>query len=130
MSKERPKGPKKFWPAWRYSAECPEGKVFATADDVPEGWVDHPSKIGKVEAPAAPTGQTAKKADEPKKEPTKAEAKRAAAEESRQGYLRAAQAKFGVSIVPAGSTVAELIEGLGGQEAADEAVKALNGNGS
>lgn len=32
------------WPAWRYG---PGGKsdVFKSADDVPEGWADHPSKV-------------------------------------------------------------------------------------
>lgn len=32
------------WPAWRYgpNGEC---AVFATADDVPPGWVDHPGKV-------------------------------------------------------------------------------------
>lgn len=127
MSKEKPKGPKKFWPAWRYSAECPEGKVFNTADDVPDGWVDHPSKIGN-NVPVAVAEP--KKVLEPVAPVTKAAAKKEAAEAARQLYLKAAQAKFGVSIVPAGSTTAELIEGLGGQLSADEAVKALNGNGS
>lgn len=34
------------WPAVRYG---PNGQadIFQSADEVPEGWVDHPSKIGK-----------------------------------------------------------------------------------
>lgn len=128
MSKEKPKGPKKFWPAWRYHADCPDGQIFNSQDEVPAGWVDHPSKINA-------SGLVTKAVDnksagsEPKpaaaKKPTKAEA----AEETRLQYLAAAQAKFGSTAVPANATVAELIEGLGGEAAALDAVKALNGNG-
>jgi hypothetical protein len=45
------KGPPPYahqaWPSWRYSAECPDGQIFQSEDEVPEGWVDHPAKIGK-----------------------------------------------------------------------------------
>ncbi len=34
------------WPAWRYGPNG-EAEVFATEADVPEGWVDHMSKVGK-----------------------------------------------------------------------------------
>lgn len=128
MSKEKPKGPKKYWPAWRYHASAPEGQIFNAADDVPESWVDHPSKVNvsglvtKVvdnsPASTAPKPVAAKKA-------TKAEA----AEEERLKYLAAAQAKFGDTAVPPNATAAELIAGLGGEAAALDAVKALNGNG-
>lgn len=32
------------WPAWRYG---PNGQsaVFESEDDVPKGWVDHPTKV-------------------------------------------------------------------------------------
>lgn len=51
----------KNWPAWYYG---PKGaaKVFTKQDDVPDGWVDHPSKVGKKTA----------KADEDPVEPVKA----------------------------------------------------------
>jgi hypothetical protein len=32
------KGPKRYWPSWRYSVAVPEGKVFDKPEDVPEGW--------------------------------------------------------------------------------------------
>ncbi len=34
------------WPAWRYG---PDGvaQVFEKEEDVPEGWFDHPSKVGQ-----------------------------------------------------------------------------------
>lgn len=31
------------WPAWYYGPGG-EGKIFDSPDDVPKGWVDHPSK--------------------------------------------------------------------------------------
>ena len=30
------------WPAWRYGPGG-VGEIFNSADEVPEGWVDHPS---------------------------------------------------------------------------------------
>ena len=33
---------------WLYSKECPKGRIFEEGDEVPAGWVDHPSKIGKT----------------------------------------------------------------------------------
>lgn len=42
------------WPSWRYHESCPDGQIFQCAEDVPEGWVDHPRNIGKKpDAPAA-----------------------------------------------------------------------------
>lgn len=37
---------KTTWPAWFYG---PEGasQVFQNEDEVPEGWVDHPNKVGE-----------------------------------------------------------------------------------
>lgn len=40
--------PLQHWPSWRYSAERPDGQIFQSEEEVPEGWVDHPSKIGKA----------------------------------------------------------------------------------
>lgn len=63
------KGPKKHWPAFRFNADFPEGKIFQKPEDVPdgEGWVDHPSKI--VVAPPAPLKSL--KADVPAETPAK-----------------------------------------------------------
>ena len=38
---------KKFepFPSWRWHPEFPEGQVFHKEEDVPEGAVDHPSKL-------------------------------------------------------------------------------------
>lgn len=110
---------KVYWPSWRYHESCPEGQVFQAEIDVPEGWVDHPSKLGNakpapVSAPVAAPAKRASKADQ--------------AEAERQKYLAAAHATFGEVAVPANATLEELIEGLGGEAAALEAVKALNGN--
>lgn len=33
------------WPAWRYGPSG-EAQIFAQQGDVPEGWKDHPSKLG------------------------------------------------------------------------------------
>lgn len=43
------------WPAWYYG---PKGasQIFKSEDEVPEGWADHPSKVGDAK-------QTAKKAE-------------------------------------------------------------------
>lgn len=40
----------KNWPAWFYG---PNGQsdVFDSADEVPAGWQDHPSKVGEKAAP-------------------------------------------------------------------------------
>lgn len=139
MSKEKPKGPKKFWPTWFYGpgyiapahgeAEPAEfARIFNAQEDVPEGWVDHPSKINT-------SGLVTKVVDnksagsEPKAAVAKKATKAEAAEETRLQYLAAAQAKFGPVAVPANASLAELIEGLGGEAAALDAVKALNGNG-
>lgn len=39
------------WPSWRYGPNG-EARVFQSAEDVPEGWVDHPSLVRIP--PAAP----------------------------------------------------------------------------
>lgn len=40
------------FPSWRYG---PDGKaeIFNDEGDVPAGWVDHPSKVGKATKPRA-----------------------------------------------------------------------------
>lgn len=40
------------WPAWYYG---PDGaaEIFNNDDEVPEGWQDHPSKVGGQKAPKA-----------------------------------------------------------------------------
>lgn len=51
------KGPKKFWPAWRYSFDADGnviGRIFNKESDVPEGWVSHPNDLKVKAAPAAP----------------------------------------------------------------------------
>lgn len=45
------------WPAWRFGPDD-QSAVFASEDEVPGGWADHPSRVG--EAP--------KKRGRPKKE--------------------------------------------------------------
>lgn len=102
------KGPKAYWPAWRYHESKPEGQVFQNAEDVPAGWVDHPAKIGQddaapVKAPAAPAASTRK---------TKAEKD----EERRLALLAEARKKFG-DIVPDTATIAELESSLNGNGA-------------
>lgn len=36
------------FPSWRYGPD-EQSKVCASAAEVPEGWVDHPSKVGLAE---------------------------------------------------------------------------------
>jgi hypothetical protein len=45
MTVHAPKGPKTYWPSWRYGPGGVAG-VFQSEDDVPEGWTDHPAKVG------------------------------------------------------------------------------------
>lgn len=33
------------WPRWFFHFDCPDGKIFQTADEVPEGWVESPADI-------------------------------------------------------------------------------------
>jgi hypothetical protein len=40
------------WPKWFFGPNDRSG-VFDSADDVPTGWVDHPSKVKEAKAPAA-----------------------------------------------------------------------------
>lgn len=51
----------KRWPAWYYGPDD-AAEIFSSADDVPEGWHDHPSKVGekapKKASPVDPTGST------------------------------------------------------------------------
>lgn len=37
-----------YWPSCKYHQDCPEGKIFESPEDVPEGWVDSPADIAKV----------------------------------------------------------------------------------
>ena len=41
------------WPSWRYGPDGQE-QIFQSAEEVPEGWVDHPNKLGKPESAPAP----------------------------------------------------------------------------
>lgn len=36
---------KTSWPAWYYGPNN-QAEIFQNADEVPEGWADHPSKVG------------------------------------------------------------------------------------
>lgn len=61
------KGPKKFWPAWRYGPALVEGgevqaRIFDKPEDVPDGWVAHPEELKVKAAPLpAPTEAAAPK---------------------------------------------------------------------
>lgn len=33
---------------WLYSKEFPKGKIFEKDEEVPSGWFDTPTKIGKI----------------------------------------------------------------------------------
>ena len=35
---------------YAFHADAPEGRKFASRDDVPAGWVDTPAKLGKRDA--------------------------------------------------------------------------------
>lgn len=143
------KGPRKYWPSWRYGPgyEAPaDGSppkpgefcgVFNSAEDVPEGWVDHPDKL-KTPAPpkTAETAVAPAVARRKKAENVVADAEKAAQDEAdrvsnerRQRLLKIAQARFGAHVVKDDTSIEELIAGLGGEAAALEAEKALNGNG-
>jgi hypothetical protein len=59
------------WPSWRFG---PGGQsaVFESEADVPNGWVDHPTKVDKAPKPAPPAKTAddkppAKRAGRPKK---------------------------------------------------------------
>ena len=43
--------PKQLWPSFRYGPNG-EAQIFDRAEDVPEGWEDHPSKFAKAESEA------------------------------------------------------------------------------
>lgn len=69
------KGPKKFWPAWRYSVSNPEGRIFQKPEDVPEGYFPTLAEAQKAaevvdEAPAPAPAPAA-----PLKAPKKGKAK-------------------------------------------------------
>lgn len=77
MTEATTEAPSDSWPAWFYGPEGQEG-VFHKAEDVPEGWVDHPAKVGaEPEAPKPPKLTAAEKKAAAAKE---AEEKAAAAE--------------------------------------------------
>lgn len=42
----------KHWPAWRYPVDGGEGRIFQSADEVPEGWLDSPQQA-KAKKPKA-----------------------------------------------------------------------------
>lgn len=61
------------FPSWRYGPNGQSG-VFESAADVPTGWVDHPSLVGKAKvAPTAkdPAAPKAKAGRKPKATPAK-----------------------------------------------------------
>jgi hypothetical protein len=126
------KGPKKFWPAWRYGP-AGESQVFDRPEDVPAGWEDHPSKHTpeakkakeaalraankhNVLAPPPPVAPAAKQSKE-----QKAAAKAEAAEAYRLELLGKAKAVW--PNTPDDATTAEL-------EANLAKVNTANGNGS
>lgn len=39
---------RQMWPSWRYGPEG-QSQIFDHEEQVPEGWVDHPSKLAKSE---------------------------------------------------------------------------------
>lgn len=103
------KGPKKFFPSWRYSAECVEGKIFQRPEDVPEGWVDHPSKIVVADAvediPEAPARESKPLTPPPQTAQQKAAATRAATRAKQEADKRDALMK---KLLKAGYDPAEL----------------------
>ncbi len=54
---------KKSWPSWRYG---PNGQadVFSSPEEVPNGWVDHPSLVAEAKAPKPPAAPVVAKSDE------------------------------------------------------------------
>lgn len=42
------------WPSWRYGPDG-QSEIFQSEDEVPSGWEDHPSKVGKAKPHAADT---------------------------------------------------------------------------
>lgn len=58
------------YPCWRWSADCPEGRIFATAEDLaaaPGVWVDSPALLVPPEPSTpedvAPARKRARKTD-------------------------------------------------------------------
>jgi hypothetical protein len=49
-----------YWPSCKYHQDCPEGKIFESPEAVPEGWVDSPADIAKVNQ-LAPVEKVVKK---------------------------------------------------------------------
>lgn len=47
---------KQLWPSWRYGPNGEAG-VFESEDDVPEGWLGHPSEHVKPEPDPVETGE-------------------------------------------------------------------------
>ena len=67
------------WPSWRYGPDGQEG-IFHKEEDVPEGWVDHPAKVGvEPESPKPPKLTAAEKKAAAKEAEEKAAAEAAAA---------------------------------------------------
>lgn len=42
------------WPSWRYGPDG-QSQVFQSEDEVPDGWEDHPSKVGKESSSSSGT---------------------------------------------------------------------------
>lgn len=53
------------WPSWRYGPNG-EAEIFEDEDQVPEGWLDHPSKF-KAAAPAPAANHADSAGDDPLK---------------------------------------------------------------
>src|SRR6478609_9215596 len=86
----------KNWPAWRFGPDD-KSDVFEKAADVPKGWVDHPSKVGKATAESKPKPPTEGKATTAPTAPKKADAAPVnPLAEARKAYMEAT-GKKGVS---------------------------------
>lgn len=65
------------WPSWWYGPDG-KGAVFASADEVPRGWKDHPSKHGPQDPEPAPVAKTNSRAPAKRAAPKKVGRKPAA----------------------------------------------------
>jgi hypothetical protein len=105
------KGPKRYWPAWRYGPALVEGgevqaRIFQKPDDVPEGWVTHPNELKAKAAPAADATPAAPAA--PRKKGAKAAATPTADEAERAALIAELTAKDYDPAELAGATLDEL----------------------
>lgn len=99
---------KVYWPSWRYG---PGGQsaIFQKAEDVPEGWVSHPSEVEETDAkPTPPKSNRRKKKDEPAPPLTAPPSSPVVDEELRQKLLQEANELF--EGVPADASIETLQE--------------------